>query len=99
MALAAYNPFREKADAVGNSFAASSDILEELGGKFPAINGATDLIVQNVSTVMMQRMGKKTRWNASKGFREQVEAAVSVGNLDKVAGVMGARYVITEQKD
>ncbi|MET3654760.1 hypothetical protein [Dyella japonica] len=97
MAVAAYNPFKDRADAVGNLIGATDVLIEELHGRFPAKTNATDLITQDVSTAVLKKMNGKTRWDANKTLRQQVAAAAKDAEAEKVIGLLNARYGITRK--
>ena len=96
VALAAYNPFKEKADDVGEVLGGAGALIELLGDTFPDVNGATDLIAQNVTTVVLSRMQGATRWSSSPRLLLQVQRAAREANAGRVLGLLRARYRITD---
>lgn len=104
MGLAAYNPFnlavqefKQKHDLQGTLLGAGATAINELGSKYEAVDGATDLIVKTTHTVLMSRLKGQTRWDKSHKLRQNVEAAAKEAKMEDIIGLMSARYRITDE--
>lgn len=95
MALASYNPFKEAAGSISGLLSSADETLGALFGRFPSLaDGPTNLIAQDVLVVTMHRLKGKTRWTKSPTLRGQVLIAAQEANMQKVLGLLAARYKI-----
>ncbi|MET3654758.1 T6SS effector BTH_I2691 family protein [Dyella japonica] len=103
MGLAAYNPFKlaieqlkQKDDVKGTLLSASATVINELRAKFEDVSGATDLIAETTTTVLMKRLKGQTRWDKSRNLRQRVQAAATEAEMQDVLGLLAARYGVTD---
>ncbi|WP_322006127.1 T6SS effector BTH_I2691 family protein [Paraburkholderia tropica] len=107
MALMAYNEFKKAVEKVESQFAqkndvkgtllgASAAVINELGAAFEDVSGATDLIAETTSKVLMKRLNGKTRWDKSRTLRQKVEAAAREASMEDIVGLLGVRYRQTD---